>query len=98
MGSFSVAIDFLIADIRQDHSKMTQSKKIEKENNLRKGEEDLEILVAWDYRVEQLSEYHFRINERLNVWPSTKKFYDANSQKKGKYETLSGLVKEFPSL
>lgn len=76
----------------------TESKKLRKLENLRQGEEELQILVAQDYRVEQLSEWHFRINERLNVWPSSKKWHDPNTQKNGRYETLAELVKSIPSL
>ena len=66
--------------------------------NLESGSEELAILVSNDYRVEQLSDYHFRVNERLHVWPSTRKFYDPNTQKKGRYEKLEELVKSIPSL
>ncbi len=27
-----------------------------------------------DHKIEQLSEWHFRIDGRIDVWPSTKKF------------------------
>lgn len=76
----------------------TEWQKNEARLNLMQGEAHLQMLVAQDYRVEQLSEYHFRINERLNVWPSTRKYYDANSQKKGTYKNILALVEEFPSL
>jgi hypothetical protein len=62
--------------------------------SLKKGEEELEILVARDYEVRQMSEYHFRINGRLDVWPSTRKWYDLRSRRKGSYKSLAALAKE----
>lgn len=61
--------------------------------NLKEGEEALEILVAFDYRVIQFSPVHFRINERLDVWPSTKRWYDQKTFRKGAYDDLVKMVK-----
>ncbi len=66
-----------------------------KKENWQKGTEALEILVAWDYKVQPFSDIHFRINDRLDVWPSTKKWYDLKTQRKGVYEELESFVKKF---
>lgn len=63
--------------------------------NLADGKAALERLVAWDYMVVQLSEYHFRINNRLDVWPSTRKWWDVKTQRKGEYDELESFVKKF---
>lgn len=67
----------------------------DKHQNLEKGKEALEILVSWDYAVEQFSEYHFRINSRLDVWPTSKKWYDRKTGRKGEYEELESFVKRY---
>jgi hypothetical protein len=66
-----------------------------KAQSLADGESQLEELVALDYRVEQFAFYHFRINERLDVWPSTKKYYDHKTLKKGFYDDLVEFVTDY---
>lgn len=61
--------------------------------NLKAGEAALEILVAMDYRVEQFSSYHFRVNERLDYWPSTHVWYDQKTLRKGFATDIITLVK-----
>lgn len=48
--------------------------KTEKIQNLSQGAKDLEVLVALDYKVHQFTEYHFRIEGEMDVWPSVKKY------------------------
>lgn len=74
-------------------SRVTATKKSKKRADLKKGEEDLEILVALDYQVQQFSEYHFRINNRLDIWPSSKKWC-LPGQKSGTYTDLQALVRQ----
>lgn len=66
--------------------------KLKKLINLNDGKTALEILVALDFSVDQKSEYHYRINHRLDVWPSSKKFYDIKNHRKGTYDDLRTLV------
>lgn len=70
-------------------------KKLAKIANLSAGKDALEILVAYDYDVYQLTEYHFRVNRRLDIWPSSKKWYDLKTMMKGTYDDLEKFVKEF---
>lgn len=37
--------------------------------------EELEILEAHDYKILHFSEYHFRINDKLDVWPTARKYF-----------------------
>ena len=74
---------------------MAKSDSWERRQNLKQGESELEQLVAFDYEVFQFSEYHFRINNRLDVWPSTHKWYDTRNKQKGMYKgSLFKFVKE----
>lgn len=72
----------------------TKTSKARRAGNLKEGEEILEALVAMDYEVKQFSPYHFRINGRLDVWPSAKKWYDLKTQEKGVYASLMKFVKD----
>lgn len=67
--------------------------KIRKKLNLEEGHEALERLVAWDYEVQAFSDVHIRINDRLDVWPSTKRWFDKKTFRKGSYEDLESFVK-----
>ena len=66
-----------------------------RDNRLRSSGETFEILVAMDYRVEQLSEYHFRVNGKLDIWPSSRKYYDIKLGRKGEYVKLKDFVVEY---
>lgn len=71
----------------------TEGSKRRKQANLKAGEAELEELVAFDYQVVQLSPYHFRINGRLDVWPSSKRWWDCRTFGKGDYQDLVAFVK-----
>ncbi len=66
-----------------------------KKQNWQEGTDDLENLVAWDYKVVPFSDIHFRINDRLDVWPSTRKWYDMKTKRTGQYQKLESFVKDF---
>lgn len=76
-------------DMWRDHRAHIQRKKAER---LEKGKEDMESLVAFDYYIFPLSEYHYRINHTLDVWPSTKKWHDRNTNRRGTYQNLKEFV------
>lgn len=67
--------------------------KHEKKYNWQLGTAALEQLVAEDYQVHPFSDIHFRINWRLDVWPSTRKYYDTRTHQKGEYRDLKTFVK-----
>jgi hypothetical protein len=69
--------------------------KAAKFQNLQLGKTDLKTLVSYDYTVEQFSDYHFRINGPLDVWPSSRRYYDQKTQRKGEYNSLEFFVREF---
>ena len=73
----------------------TATKKLTRKKNLEGGYEDLDILAAQDYDVHEFSQYHFRVNNRLDVWPSSKKYWDCQLGKKGTYENLVEFVNQF---
>ena len=76
----------------------TATAKARKAHNLDEGMEMLEILVAYDFRVVQYSDYHFRVNEQLNIYPSTKTWHDAKSNAKGHYLDLVPFVRDYFNL
>lgn len=73
----------------------TKAEKEQRALNLFQGEQDLEVLVAFDYKVVQFSEYHFRVNDRLDLWPTSKKWWDSKTMRKGEYDDLVQFVKGF---
>jgi len=83
---------YMISKTKTDSQDLSKNMKLTKQINLREGEIAFEMLVAFDYKVEQKNEYHFRINERLDVWPSTKKTYDIKSGRKYQYKDTKDLI------
>lgn len=70
--------------------------KQQKKQNLRENEFDVSKLVAlYECEIKQMSEYHFRINDRVDFWPSSKKWWDKKTGRKGDYEDLVDFVKEY---
>lgn len=65
--------------------------------NWERGTEELDNLVSFDYEVKAFTDIHFRINRRLDVWPSTRSWYDIRTGRKGKYGAggLEKFVKDF---
>ena len=51
--------------------------------------------MAWDYDVLLLTKQnrHYRINGRLDVWPSIKRYYDLKNRHKGSYDDLEKFVR-----
>lgn len=73
---------------------MSRSDWIRRENNLNAAFDVLDILVAYDYRVEIFhNELHWKINGTLNVWPSTRKYYNDKTGERGVYDDLVRLVR-----
>jgi hypothetical protein len=44
------------------------------------------------FSVQQFSDYHFRVNGHLDLWVTTKKFYDLKSHRKGQYDDLADFL------
>lgn len=67
-----------------------------KARNYEEAMDDIERLVAFDFRIVSYpGDYHFRINGRLDVWPTTKKWYDLNSKRRGTYKSLYIFARDF---
>lgn len=66
-----------------------------KAERLLTSEEEFEILTAYDHVVQQFSPLHFRIDGRLDVWPSTQKWYDRTNFRKGEYDDLVTFARDY---
>jgi hypothetical protein len=65
--------------------------------NLKTSEEEFEVLAACDHVIQQFSPLHFRIDGRVDVWPSTKKWYDRITFRKGSYTDLVQFARAYLS-
>jgi hypothetical protein len=54
--------------------------------------EKLEILTAYDYQVEPLSDYQFRINGTIDIYPVNKRWHNIRSGKRGTYNELVSFI------
>ena len=65
-----------------------------KERNLQEGLEAIDVLIALDFDVRRLTETHYRVNGRLDLWPTTRRYYDILSKQKGRYGDLAKFVRD----
>lgn len=54
--------------------------------------EKLDILAAYDYKVEPLTDYQFRINGVIDLYPVNKKWHDLRSGRRGTYKELVSFI------
>lgn len=47
------------------------------------------------FEVEPISEYQFRINDVLDIFPSNRKFHDLKNNKRGRYNDFLKFVQKF---
>lgn len=66
-----------------------------KKENLLASYEVFEILAAYDLSIHQFSPFHFRINNRLDIWPSSKKAYDIRRAASFMYDDLVEFVMSY---
>lgn len=73
---------------------MSRGNKKLRKLNLSSSEESFEILTAHDHVVQQFSPVHFRIDGRIDVWPSTKKWFDRVTFRRGTYTDLVEFARQ----
>jgi hypothetical protein len=56
--------------------------------------EEIRHLKVQGYDVEQKTEYHFRINGILDLWPIHNRWHDLRTQERGGAKNLAIFVKE----
>lgn len=49
-------------------------------------------LVMDGYSVERMTDYQFRINDRLDIYPIHNRYHDIKSGERGGFKTLKGLL------
>lgn len=56
--------------------------------------EEILALKRQGYDVVQKSEYHFRVNDRLDLWPIHNRWHDLKTHERGGANDLAVFVKE----
>jgi hypothetical protein len=54
--------------------------------------EKLDILAAYDYQVEPLTLYQYRINGVLDIYPVNKRWHDMRTGQRGEYNELIEFI------
>jgi hypothetical protein len=54
--------------------------------------EKLEVLIAYDYEVQRLTQYQYRINGVIDIYPVNKRWHDLRNQERGSYGELIQFV------
>lgn len=51
--------------------------------------------LAPEYKIEKKSEYHYRINDVLDVFPVNNKYHVLALNKRGKYNNINNLLRRY---
>ena len=54
--------------------------------------EQIDVLIAYDYEVERLTQYQYRINGVLDIYPVNKRWHDIRSGERGNYNQMIKFV------
>jgi len=77
------------AEDMKDYREAQQKRRAER---LPTRQEEIENLSP-DYNVKKLTDYQFRINGILDLYPIHKNFHNIKTNKRGKYKTAIEIVK-----
>ena len=66
-----------------------------KHKRLEQAEEDFDILIARDFNVVRFSEWHWRVNEAVDIWPTSRKYFDRMTGTGGSYHDLIPFVRDY---
>ena len=55
-------------------------------------QEKLEVLIAYDYQVQRLTQYQYRINGILDIYPVNKRWHDLRNGDRGSYDEMLKFV------
>lgn len=66
---------------------------VRRKNRLGPRSEAILALKVQGYMVEQKTEYHFRINNRLDVWPIHNRWHDLKTNQRGGCANLATWIK-----
>ena len=56
--------------------------------------EKIEQLRSKGYTVQKFTDFHFRINNKIDVWPSVGKYWVKGTKVKGRYYDLNSLLEK----
>jgi hypothetical protein len=57
--------------------------------------EEIKNLVKEGFHIEQKTEYQFRVNEQLDLYPIHNRYHDIKANKRGSYKHVTEFVKSF---
>lgn len=81
-----------MSEVIDDFRALKEHTRRQRQSSRAHGTEEIQNLVG--YRVKQLTEYHFRINHVLDIYPTQRRWHNLKTRKRGGYgkETLQQLV------
>jgi hypothetical protein len=54
---------------------------------------EIAALAEMGYRVRALTEYQFRVNERLDLFPTRRRYHDIKTQARGRYQNPQAICR-----
>lgn len=70
---------------------MTRTKKLRNRKAVLSGKESIMSLAQYGFKVEELSPYQFRVNDQLDLYPTSKKYHDVMRGTRGDYWNITVL-------
>ncbi|GAI03928.1 unnamed protein product [marine sediment metagenome] len=47
------------------------------------------------FKIEEKTQYHFRVNNRLDVWPIHNRYHDIKKNRRGGFRNVANFVRNF---
>jgi hypothetical protein len=66
----------------------------QKVKNRARRTKEIQSLITQGYSVRQLTEYHFRINETLDIFPTAGKFHNLKTQERGVFRDIEKFLSQ----
>ncbi len=77
---------------------MKNKRQIRENRKIENEEAVSELCALYGCEIQAFTDIHFRVNGRLDYWPTTKKYYDRKTGRKGAYDELVIFVPKFLNL
>ena len=82
-------------EISEQWKEYREEQKERRQERLPKRTEEIQSLTFLGFKVEQMTEYQFRVNDRLDLYPIHNRYHDIENNKRGGYKNAVEFVKLF---
>ncbi len=77
----------------EDWDQYKEDQKERRKNRLPIRQKEIEDLAHLGYTVSKKSEYHYRVNDQIDVWPIHNRYHILKTNKRGGYKSVTEFIK-----